>query len=183
MIHDAIGTAVHPLIKFVSKVTGRPSWRLAVPAAHIAPAFDVGHSVWEAIFGSRGAGLLLLAIAAIVAWWIIPQVTQAAEDAENAEHSTSGTVNRSIHADNLYVWQIIFPLTCCMNAGSFISAVLTSDIDSLGAALFSGLADLLYLYAVWGVWFIEPGGKSVFARAKDKIKSMVRLPDLVPVPA
>jgi hypothetical protein len=173
IVHDAIGAAVHPLIKAVSRLTGRPSWSLAMPALKAGLVFDWAYAGWQAPFDSIRTTFVLAALSFLVYYfYLYPYVKAGVERAEREASSTSGTTTLGDSWDELLVWRMLLPIIIVIHLSAGIGGAIAGDLEKAGS-LVAAASDLLYIYAIWAVYFVEPGGKSVFARIKEKVESMV----------
>ena len=171
-----------PIVRFVSYVTGRPSWMYSKRAFYLAVGLSTSSDIAQ---GVEGANLwlvtLLLGLTALVAWWVHGPLTQAIEDASRRNDSTELLL--SVADEHLHIWRIIFSVNVLFLSPDVIWFLTGGTPDPSGILAFAD--NFMYGYAVWAVHLNHPGGKSVFAKVKDKVKSLIPefRPVLAPIPA
>lgn len=185
-VHGALQPIWDKPVKLFTKITGKPSYTLGVPAivAGVLAWFvnDI-ITVVTAVQNSESLffPILGLMITMLYGPVIINAIRTAARDAE--QNQGSETIILSQAEPVLRFVRIFFGILALIDFFGLVLSLVLGTMNILDSLLSVGT--ILMAFAAWAVYVNEPGGKSVFARSFDWVKQVLEntAGQLAPTPA
>lgn len=178
MIDHLLFAAVRPLVGAWSRITGRSNFTFArVLLGAYVLAISAAALLFAHTTSPSGGGATMAIYAVLVTWVVrrysrdVRKVEEIAEEAAQLGAFPARAIEvASDHRWGRAIWFSLAPLP-----------LVTSADDSVAGALLISASHVLLAFVLTAAWEFDPGGRSVFARIREKVAALVLTP--APVPA
>lgn len=174
VIHSALEIFWGALVRKTSQVTGIPSYRFAVPGTILAAIgwffqdltlIYTRHTNGESIT----VNTVIFAIGLFVMFFLVKVMKRAAAEAKLASESTTPML--SWVNEQLSMWRIVSSAWAMGRIIHFAVLAVTGNYtfhQNVSAISWTAAA-----FSAWAVYVNDRGGKSLFAKTKNKVKTLV----------